>query len=420
MLTGEKNMPKNPLSIKNQTIISSLGMTVQFFAQWLISVLLVRMDGYEAAGVFSLAMSISNVFAYFANYGLRNYQITDVKHSFTKRQYLLARFELICVGFIGCAVYLLCGNGYTVQEKWAILLYLLYNLINGVGDTLLGFVQVQNHLETSGYSCATKGFFCFIAFIGTFLITHNIVAALAAMAVASLAVVLTYDCKVYRCYVPKSAPAKPFECKRSWLLWKACFTLMLSQVVPILTTAIPRRTIQTLLGVESLGVFSSIFTPTVVISTLAPAVVTAVLPAIATHWQAGRFEQVRHIMASGVVVFAGITALAVATVFLIGRPVMVLLFGKSILANFSLLYWAVLATICSTLASFFNGILTAARHTGSIAALTVVALVLTAVLSAPFVQAFGIYGAAYVQLLVYLVQVAIQILLTIKFTHSRS
>ena len=71
-------------------------------------------------------------------------------------------------------------------------------------------------------------------------------------------------------------------------------------------------------------------------------------------------------------------------------------------------------------ASFFNGILTAARHTGSIAALTVVALVLTAVLSAPFVQAFGIYGAAYVQLLVYLVQVAIQILLTIKFTHSRS
>ena len=240
------------------------------------------------------------------------------------------------------------------------------------------------------------------------------------MAVASLAVVLTYDCKVCRCYVPKSAPAKPFECKRSWLLWKACFTLMLSQVVPILTTAIPRRTIQTLLGVESLGVFSSIFTPTVVISTLAPAVVTAVLPAIATHWQAGRFEQVRHIMASGVVVFAGITALAVATVFLIGRPVMVLLFGKSILANFSLLYWAVLATICSTLASFFNGILTAARHTGSIAALTVVALVLTAVLSAPFVQAFGIYGAAYVQLLVYLVQVAIQILLTIKFTHSRS
>ena len=169
MLTGEKNMPKNPLSIKNQTIISSLGMTVQFFAQWLISVLLVRMDGYEAAGVFSLAMSISNVFAYFANYGLRNYQITDVKHSFTKRQYLLARFELICVGFIGCAVYLLCGNGYTVQEKWAILLYLLYNLINGVGDKRI-FLRDQgifllyrfyrNIFNHAQYCCRTRSYGC--------------------------------------------------------------------------------------------------------------------------------------------------------------------------------------------------------------------------------------------------------------------
>lgn len=403
------------LDLKYQTLISTVGITVQFLAQWLISVLLVRLDGYEVAGIFSLAMSISNVFAYFGNYGLRNYQITDIKKKFSDWQYLLARTELLITATVICLFYLLWAKGYSGQEKWAIILYLLYNIFNTLGDTLLGAVQVRNHLEVSGFSCAAKGTVCFVSFLAAFLVTHNIVLALAAMAAGALGVVFFYDWPMYRRYVPLETPCTVADFQKSWRLWPACFTLMLSQVVPIITTAIPRRTIQSILGVEQLGVFSSVFTPTVIITTLAPAIITAFLPKASEHWEAGRTIQLRRMVLWGIGLFAICLLLANAGVFLLGKPVMQVLFGHSILEYLSLLYWAVAATVCSAVVSFLNGILTAIRHTRCIAFLTVGAMVATALGAQTMVVTFGIYGAAYLQILVYIFQAVTQLILVMKF-----
>lgn len=412
-------MQKKALDIRMQATISTVGITVQYFAQWLISVLLVRMDGYEVAGIFSLSMSISNVFAYFANYGLRNYQITDAKKEFLDMHYLMARAELVFAAGTGCVLYLLWAEGYSEKEKWAILIYLIYNLFTGIGDTLLGAVQVRNHLEISGFSCAVKGAVCFASFLGTFLGTHNIAFALVAMAVGALGVVAFYDWPMYRRYVPLETPCTAVDFQKSWRLWPACFTLMLSQVVPIITTAIPRRTIQSILGVEQLGVFSSVFTPTVIITTLAPAVVTAILPKVASYWETGNVKNVRKMLLWGLGAFVGSLLIAVAAISLCGKIIMSILFDAEILAYFTLLYWAVLTTISSAVTSFLNGILTAIRHTTVIAPLTIGTMVITAMLSQRFIGLYGIYGAAYLQILVYSIQLIAQVYLIFIFLRNQ-
>ena len=413
-------MHDHVLPVKYQTALSAIGVVFLNFAQWIISVLLVRMDGYEAAGIFSLAMSISNVFAFFSNYGLRNYQITDTQKKFSDRQYLLARYELVIAAGLACSVYLLTASGYSRQEKWAIFLYLAYNLFNMVGDTLLGSIQIRNHLEINGYSCMAKGFVCLTAFLSAFWISHDVVTALAAMAIGSLIVVIFYDAILYRKYVPKSSSVRTGDWQHSLQLWPACFTLMLALVVPIVTAAIPRRTIQSLLGVDQLGVFSSIFTPTVIITTLTPTVLMAFLPRFASIWENGCTHQLRSMVIAGLGFFAGGTLLAFAAAFLCGRLVMRLLFGAEILEYFPLLYWAVLATVCSAVTSFFNGILTAIRRTGSIAVFTAGALLLTVLLTRPLVERFGIYGAAHVQIIVYGLQAVAQLVLFFLFTCRRS
>ena len=74
------------MNLKQKMFLNTVGTVVLLFAQWLISVLIVRMGGYDDAGTFSLAMSVSNIFAFLANYGIRNYQVADSRNRFTQQQ----------------------------------------------------------------------------------------------------------------------------------------------------------------------------------------------------------------------------------------------------------------------------------------------------------------------------------------------
>lgn len=59
------------MTLRNKALINSAGSLVLFFGQCVISLVIVRITGYGDAGVFSLAMSISNVFCFVANYNIR-------------------------------------------------------------------------------------------------------------------------------------------------------------------------------------------------------------------------------------------------------------------------------------------------------------------------------------------------------------
>ena len=63
---------------------NSAGSITYLACQWLVTVLIVRLsNGYDAAGLLSLAMSVTGTFGTFANYKMGTYQISDIKHDNT-------------------------------------------------------------------------------------------------------------------------------------------------------------------------------------------------------------------------------------------------------------------------------------------------------------------------------------------------
>ena len=185
------------MDYRKQAAINSVGSIVLMFGQWLISVLIVRMSGYEDAGIFSLAMTVSNVFSFFDNYGLRNYQVSDVAGRYTQGQYILTRLLTSVASVVGCGAYLLVAGGYSAVERWAILLYLLYSNVNVISDTLLGSLQLHDRLYINGYSNTMRGAVCFAAFVGSYLVGHNLLVSLGIMALTTLLLTAVYD---WRCF----------------------------------------------------------------------------------------------------------------------------------------------------------------------------------------------------------------------------
>lgn len=396
------------MDYRKQAAINSVGSIVLMFGQWLISVLIVRMSGYEDAGIFSLAMTVSNVFSFFANYGLRNYQVSDVAGRYTQGQYILTRLLTSVASVVGCGAYLLVAGGYSAVERWAILLYLLYSNVNVISDTLLGSLQLHDRLYINGYSNTMRGAVCFAAFVGSYLVGHNLLVSLGIMALATLLLTAVYDWRCF-CRVETVQRWNAQDRRAAFSLLKVCFALMLSNIFPVITTALPRRAIQKLAGTEQLGYFSSIFTPTVLITTLVPAIIIALVPKMAKAWNEKNRRELLSLVGQTYGFTIAFVLLAELAALVAGRFVMQLIFGPEILQYYGLLYWAILATGINALTSCGNGLLIAVGSNRTVALGAAAALAATACLSDVLVRQQGIAGAAYVLTAAYLLQVLVQL-----------
>ena len=72
-------MEKGRLSVRQNTLWYTAGYLTYLVVQWLITVLAVRLGSYEDGGVLSLAISLSNFFFTVCTFGLRNFQVSDMK-----------------------------------------------------------------------------------------------------------------------------------------------------------------------------------------------------------------------------------------------------------------------------------------------------------------------------------------------------
>ena len=366
------------------------------------------MGGYVAAGIFALAMSISSPFASFANYGLRNYQVTLGKELYSDKQFLLARTITIVFSIIGCICYLIFARDYSAIERQSVFLYLIYCSINTLSDTIQGTLQNRNHLEVGGFSNAIRGIVCFLFFMTGYCRGKDIICSLSLMIIGTILVFAIYDLP---CYIRSKVNSYPLEvCNRSCVsILKICFPLMLTQIVPLLTAAIPRRIIHTLYGAKVLGVYSTTFALTAVIILIASSLVTAVMPYVENDIKTKGREGLRKWITDGMLLCLCFCLIGIFGVHFFGKILLVTMFGEEIIPYQALLYWAVVAAIFSGMVSFFNGILTVISMLRVISVLSLVSFVITLLLSYFAVSRRGLFGAAQLQTTIYIVQVVIQI-----------
>lgn len=397
------------MDIKRQITINSAGSFVLMFAQWLISVLLVRMGGFADAGVFSLAMTIANVFGAIANCGVRSYQVSDAGNQFAQKQYLWTRICTVAISFLICCLYFLADRSYSQYNRWAILLYLIYINANMISDVMYGSLQLNGRLELNGYSSIIKGGCCLAAFLLSYAIWRSLLLSLLLMAATDIGVIVAYDIQNYMQLERRQETADvQFDFTVIGRMIRICFPLMLNSLLAYVITAAPRRTIQSSLGEEFLGYYSSLFTPTVVITTLMPTIVLGVMPSIALHWQHGEKKLfIRQVIVCFAII-TGFTLLAMLGALAAGRPVMKLLFGSEIMPYFGLLYVAIIVSGLNALRSCCDSVMICMRKTKAVIAAAVVELLVVLAIADVFVLRWGIEGAAVVMLIGYSVHFLIQ------------
>ena len=88
--------------IRKDILFYFIGTIFYFFAQWVITVFVVRLSGYADAGYLSLAMSTSSTFEIIALFRVRDFQISDYRSEYSNNEYVGSLCICSMRDFFGC------------------------------------------------------------------------------------------------------------------------------------------------------------------------------------------------------------------------------------------------------------------------------------------------------------------------------
>lgn len=393
------------LTLRQNFVWTLVGNTIFAAAQWGMLAVIAKLGDPEMVGAFAFALALTAPVVIFANLKLRAVQATDVAQDFQFGHYLSLRLLMLGLAFIGICVFVGFSN-YTDRVALVIICVAVAKCFDALSDILYGYLQLHERMDKVSISRIVQGIAQLLTLAFVLSISHDLLLTLLAWAVVSGAVTLLYDAPSVR-YVrdnmlqvhsvlASEASLAPvwqwFDLKR---LFRVALPLGFATMLGSLWFSIPRYVIQYYLGTYQLGIFAAIASLLAVGSTITTALGQSTSPSLAKHHAYIRYQAFDRLIVKLVVlgVLIGLSGIAVA--WLIGAPVLTLLYTAEYAAHVTLMVW-ILVAMCIQFSYVFLGTgLQAMRDFRFFLPIQIASCILILVLSIVLVPIYGLVGAAW-------------------------
>lgn len=344
------------LSTTQNILWNSIGSMIRLACNWLITVLVIRLTrGFDAGGALSLAMSVANLITPFSDFRLRTVQVTDITGEHTSGEYVgfrvLTSFSSLLIG----ALYALITC--PISSFPVIALYLVQAVSASFIEASHAICQRHRRMDYIGVSYTLQGISNLAVFSTVLGLTNSLEYAVACMAIATILIAIFYS-------FPRAALFEPIsptiDLKAAIPPLLKLFPLVIAQVASSAVLTVPKQYLAVQYGDAALGIFSAIAAPTVIIQMGASYLYTPLIRIFAQRFNNDKRSALRLLrkVTLGIVFIAACSSLGF---FLVGEPVMVLIFGERIRGNLDLLQPALACTFVTAICWFMNDLLLSLR-----------------------------------------------------------
>lgn len=384
---------------------NTVGSLTYLGCQWLITVLVARLSSsFDNAGTLSFAMSIGNLFTPFALYRMRTYQVSDVKGEHTTGEYLAFRIVTCAIAFIGCSLYAWITS--PVAYMPAIVIYLLYKVVELVIDVLHGLDQKFDRLDLACVSLMLRGILSVVAFVTVLLLINSLEMALLAMVFVTAPIGFIYDRKVSSRLDSLHPHIEISTVKK---LLKKCAPVVAATIACSAVITIPRQFLGSVFGSGELGAYSSIAAPVALIQMGGSYIYNPLLGRFAKVFMNGDgkgFLRLFLLVSCAMLVVFFFLSVAL---YAVAPAAFKILFGDKVLTY---LHYLVPMLICSLLTGYlwFLGdlLLSIREFTGNFIS-NIAALIIAIPATYLAVPAFGANGVSYTGIISYMIAIIISV-----------
>lgn len=383
---------ESALSIKSNIMWNTVGNFAYLFSQWLLTYVVVRLLGYEDAGVLSLATSICGSLVSVSLYGMRNFQVSDIRNQYSDETYVVSRFATSVFSLVICFVFV-CANGYTEYVGACVLLYMGFKVSESVSDVYQGILQKKMRMDYIGKSFLIKGIVTLVVFCGAVVISKSLLVSIIAMTVASVLIVFFYDRKKANLFFSGSRHLNPSALKS---LLVECVPLAVFTLLFNTLTLAPRYYLEMELGAELLGIYASIAMPVVIVQVSASYIFAPLTTPFAEYLNRGDTKGFASLAKKIVLIIILLSIVSLVGFSFAGDWGLILLFGDSMVPYTYLLLPLVVCTILVAFSWFLSTLLTVMRRLKLLLAVCSITFAVVMLGGLPFIRLFGMNGASFI------------------------
>ena len=279
-------------------------------------------------GLFTLALAIGQQYQTVGLYEVRTFHVTDVRRRFDFGTYLSTRL-LTCLVMVGLIAY----HSWTASTKepypafTVIAAMALLRIFDAFEDVYCSEFQRSGRLDIAGKACFARIFTTTFLWSGLYWFTQDLLTStLITFAVTCVVLIVAYGLPARGVF-----PLLPSLNVRgvAGILWE-CLPLFVAAFLNQYLANAPRFAIHAALGDEELGVFAIIYMPAVAINMLSLFVFRPLLTRMALRWTEGKRGEFFSIVRRGLLTTAGAFAIVAAVTYMIGPPLLTLVFGTDV------------------------------------------------------------------------------------------
>lgn len=222
-----------------------------------LTIVVTQLADAEQAGMFSLAFVTALLLMFVGNYGVRNFQASDLGEEYSFADYQANRVLTVVIMLVAGITY--CKfRGYTDQMWLMSLGVYLYKAVDALADVYEGRLQQVDKLYLAGISQAFRSAAALIGFSLALLITRNVGVSSIVMAVIAALTFVVFTFPLAQLETPKSRSA---NAKRVIALLKQCFPLFVALFMYNLIDNMPKFVMEGALSYDNQLYYNALYFP---------------------------------------------------------------------------------------------------------------------------------------------------------------
>lgn len=327
-----RNDADNSKKIAHSAVLwNAVGGTLFAVQNLIILIAIAHICGIEAAGIFTIAYTLGNLFLYIGNYGMRQFEASDCANQYSFPIYKKSRF-VTCICMIGVfsAYVLIVGsiNHYSAEKNIVILLVCCLKVIDAYEDVYHGEYQREGRLDIAAKALSLRIFTTIILIISIIIVTHSITISIMISVIYSAAFLVIEIIYIKQRFdLPHVQTIKSDSMKD---LLKKCFPLFIAAFLLFYLGNAPRYAIDATMDDSANAYFGYIMMPNFVIALLMSFIFNPQVTPMANLLKQGRVDAfMKRIGALSLIILFATICVAGAC-WLIGIPILNFIFNAEL------------------------------------------------------------------------------------------
>jgi O-antigen/teichoic acid export membrane protein len=376
------------------------GSLIMAFQSVIFLMILTRTVGLTEAGIFTIAYADANLFLNIGKYGMRYYQVSDVKKTFSFQEYRISRWITSATMIIVSLLYLIYTSSvhqYTYEKFQIILWMCFFKVPDAYEDIYYGEYQRKGRLDIASKAMTLRMFITMLIYgILLILLENQLYALIISTCFTYLIMILLL--KWTRQPFPEIQKTSVNKTNILHLL-KECLPLFAGAFLSFYIGNAPKYAIDAQMSDTSQACYGFIAMPVFIIGLLNSMIFNPMLFHLSCMWNEHKYKAFLKKIGVQMLYVIGITAVCILGAWLVGIPVLSWLYNTDLSSYKTELIILLLGGGFLGASGFLNAILTIMRCQKEILIGYLVASAGALFLSNTVIKNYGINGASWLYLI---------------------